>query len=238
LSDIFTLGVVAYETLTLRRPFDGATHRDIANAILHHIPPPASDLNPACSPLLGRVVHKTMAKQPWNRFSTARELADAFQKGLRNEPIESFDSARIQPRIERASKAFESGDHQFASEILTELESEGHLDPAMAPLRRKIDQAVRKKMLAQLLESARTRMEDEEFPLALQKVQEALEIDPENADALRMQHDIESNRSTRQVDEWFPAGAPAPGPFRLQPRTAGRGKRAPTAAVRYQGARP
>src|SRR5450755_3349083 len=46
LSDIFALGVVAYETLTLRRPFDGPTHRDIANAILHHIPPPASDLNP------------------------------------------------------------------------------------------------------------------------------------------------------------------------------------------------
>jgi serine/threonine-protein kinase len=203
LSDIFTLGVVAYEALTLRRPFDGATHRDIATAILHSIPPPASDLNPAVSPLLGRVVHKTMAKQPWNRFSTARELAEAFQKALRNEPIESFDSARIQPRIERAAKAFEAGDHQFASEILTELESEGHLDPAMAPLRRKIDQAVRKKTLDHLLESARTRMEDQEYPLALQKVQEVLEIDPENAEALRLQHDIESNRSSRQVEEWF-----------------------------------
>jgi serine/threonine protein kinase len=203
LSDIFTLGVVAYEALTLRRPFDGATHRDIASAILHHIPPPASDLNPAVSPLLGRVVHKTMAKQPWNRFSTARDLADAFQKALRNDPIELFDAARIQPRIDRAVKAFESGDNQFASEILTELESEGHLVPAMAPLRRKIDQAIRQKMLAQLLESARTRMDDQEYPLALQKVQEALEIDPENAEALRLKHDIESNRSSRQVEEWF-----------------------------------
>jgi serine/threonine protein kinase len=203
LSDIFTLGVVAYETLTLRRPFDGATHRDIARAILHDIPPPASDLNPSVSPLLGRVVHKTMAKQPWNRFSTARELSEALQKGLRNEPIESFDSARIQPRIDRATKAFDGGDLQFASEILTELESEGHLLPEMAPLRRKIDQATKKKMLAQLLESARTRVEDQEYPLALQKVQEALEIDPENADALRLQHEIESNRSKGQVDEWF-----------------------------------
>ncbi len=202
LSDIFTLGVVAYETLTLRRPFDGATHREIANAILHHVPPPASDLNPAVSPVLGRVVHKTMAKQPWNRFSTARDLADALQKALRNEPIESFDSARIQPRIARATRAFESGDNQFASEILTELESEGHLDPAMAPLRRRIDQAVRQKALAQLLESARTRIADDEYPLALQKVQDALEIDPENVEALRLQHDIESNRSGRQVDEW------------------------------------
>ena len=203
LSDIFTLGVVAYEALTLRRPFDGATHRDIATAILHHIPPPASDLNPAVTPLLGRVVHKTMAKQPWNRFSTARELSEALQKAMRNEPIESFDSAKIQSRIDRATKAFDSGDLQFASEILTEIESEGHLLPEMAPLRRKIDQASKKKMLAQLLESARTRVEDQEYPLALQKVQEALEIDPENSEALRLQQEIESNRSTRQVDEWF-----------------------------------
>ena len=203
LSDIFTLGVVAYEALTLRRPFDAATNREIAQAILHHIPPPASDINPAVSPLLGRVVHKTMAKQPWNRFSTARELSEALQKAIHNQPIESFDSAKIQPRIDRAAKAFNSGDLQFASEILTELESEGHLLPEMAPLRRSIDQAVRQKMLAQLLESARTRIEDEEYPLALQKIQEALDIDPENTEALRLQREIESNRSTKQVEEWY-----------------------------------
>ncbi len=203
LSDIFTLGVVAYETLTLRRPFGGTTQRDIATAILRYIPPSASEVNPAVSPLIGRVVHKTMAKQPWNRFSSARDLADALQKALRNEPIESFDAARIHPRIERVVRAFESGDYQFASEILTELESEGHLDTAMAPLRRKIDQAIRQKMLAELLESARTRIEDQEYPLAMQKVQEALEIDPQNADAIRLQHEIEGHRSDRQVEELF-----------------------------------
>jgi serine/threonine-protein kinase len=57
----------------------------------------------------------------------------SVQKALRNEPIEMFDPARIQPRIQRAAKAFEQGDYQFASEILSELEAEGHMDPAMSP---------------------------------------------------------------------------------------------------------
>jgi serine/threonine-protein kinase len=58
LSDIFSLGVVAFETLTRRRPFEGATDRDIARSIVHHIPPPASDFNPMVSPSVARVIHR------------------------------------------------------------------------------------------------------------------------------------------------------------------------------------
>src|SRR6185436_12160867 len=122
LSDIFALGVVSYETLTRRRPFERATTPEIAQAILKQIPPPASELNPSVSQSVSRVVHKAMAKQPWHRFSNAREFADTLNKAYRNEAIEFFDASRIQPRIVRATNAFESGDYQFAGEILTELE--------------------------------------------------------------------------------------------------------------------
>ena len=50
LSDIFSLGVVFYETLTRRRPFDFPTEQETANAILHLVPPAVSDLNPAVEP--------------------------------------------------------------------------------------------------------------------------------------------------------------------------------------------
>jgi eukaryotic-like serine/threonine-protein kinase len=203
LSDLFALGVVAYEAFTGRRPFEGGTERDVASAILHHIPPPASELNPAVSPGISQVVHKAMAKQPWRRFAAARDFADALQKSARNEPLEIFDPERIRPRVERASRAFEQGDTQFASEILGELEAEGYLDQGISILRRQIDHSVRRKTVTQLLESARTRMEEEEFPLALQKVQEALELDAGNADALALKSRIEKHRSQRQVDEWL-----------------------------------
>ena len=203
LSDLFSLAVVCYEALTLRRPFDRATEAEIIEAILRHVPPPASALNPAVNDALSRVIHKAMAKQPWHRFASVREFAECLQKALRNEPIEFFDPARIQPRIERAQRAFQQGDLQFANEILTELEAEGHLDPALTQMRRQLDQAMRQRTIAQLLESARTRLEHEEYPLALQKVQEILQLDPSNAAALGLKQDIESRMMTQKIEDWF-----------------------------------
>src|SRR6185503_6588794 len=49
LSDIFSLGVVAYEALTLRRPFQARTQSEMVEAILRQVPPPVSDFNPAIS---------------------------------------------------------------------------------------------------------------------------------------------------------------------------------------------
>ncbi|MET0165318.1 MAG: serine/threonine-protein kinase, partial [Vicinamibacterales bacterium] len=165
-SDIFSLGVVCYEALTKRQPFRGATQEKIIEAVQRHVPPPASEINPAVSQAISRAVHKAMAKQPWNRYDSAKEFADTLQKALHNEPIELFDPARIQPRIDRASKALESGDYQFAGEILSELEAGGHIDPQITLLRAQLDQNVRRRTIAQLLESARARYEEEEDPLA------------------------------------------------------------------------
>src|SRR5260221_5731040 len=55
LSDIFSLGVVFYETLTRRRPFDFPTEQETANAIVHLVPPAVSDLNPAVGQMVSRV---------------------------------------------------------------------------------------------------------------------------------------------------------------------------------------
>jgi serine/threonine-protein kinase len=202
-SDIFSLGVVCYETLTQRRPFEKSTPSEVIEAILHEIPPLATEFNPGVSTLISRVIHKAMAKEPLHRFSTAREFAETLQKAQRNEPIEIFDSARIQPRIERAQKAFEQEDYEFAGEILSGLESEGHIDPGMVQLRRRIDQAARQKRIRQLLESARTRFEQGEDPLALQKVEEALELERDNVDALALKRKIEGRRSERQIESWL-----------------------------------
>ncbi|HYM12455.1 MAG TPA: protein kinase [Bryobacterales bacterium] len=203
LSDLFSLGVVFYETFTRRRPFERPSTGEIAQAILHQSPPPVSEINPAVSQSISRVIHKAMAKQPWHRFASAREFAETLQKAQRNEAIEFFDPSRIQPRIQRATKAFEQSDYQFAAEILSELEAEGHVDPAIALLRRQIDQSVRQKTILQLLDSARTRFEEEEFPLALQKIQEVLQLDPNNAAALSLKNNIENKRSESKIDDWF-----------------------------------
>lgn len=202
-SDIFSLGVVCYETLTRRRPFERPTEDSVIDAILRFIPSPASEINPSVSPAVSQAVHKAMAKQPWYRYASAKEFGDTLQKALRNEPIEVFNPARIRPRLQRATDAFERGDSQFAADILGELEAEGHLDPSITGLRRQVDGAIRNKTMSQLLETARARMEEQEYPLALQKVQEALQLAPTNADALALQGRIESKRTEGDIVAWL-----------------------------------
>ena len=195
--------MVCYEALTGRKPFACKTPADTAEAVRRRIPPPITEINPAVSQIVSMVIHKAMAKAPIHRFSSARDFGDTLQKAFHNQPIERFDSSKIQPRIERAKKTFAEGDSEFASEILIELETEGHIDPEIALLRLKIDQATRQKKIRQLLEAARTRVEQDEIPLALEKLQEILEIDPENADAQSMRSSIEKQRNERQIESWM-----------------------------------
>ncbi len=202
-SDIFSLSVVCYEAMTGRNPFQRARADEVVDAILRQIPPLAAEFNSAVSQPVSRVLHKAMAKQSWHRFASARDFGDTLNKALRNEPIEFFDPERTRPRLQRATKALEEGDFQFAGEILGELEAEGHMDNSIGSLRRQLDGAVRRKTLSQLLDAARARFEEEEDPLALQKLQEALQIEPDNATALALKSRIENRRSERQIDNWY-----------------------------------
>ncbi len=202
-SDIFSLGVVCYEMLTRRRPFERTSENSVADAILHFIPVPASELNPAVNQAVSQAIHKAMAKQPWHRYSAAKEFAETLQKALRNEPIELFNVARMRPRLQRAMETLERGDCQYAAEIVGELEGEGHLDPAISELRKKIDEATRRKTIGQLLDTAHSRIETEEYPLALQKLHEVLQLDPANAEALSLKSKVENKRTERDMEEWF-----------------------------------
>jgi serine/threonine-protein kinase len=202
-SDIFSLGVVAYEALTGRKPFRRDSLGETVEAVRTVIPPAVSEINPKVSQLLSKVVHKAIAKQPMHRYASAREFAETLQKAYQNQPIASFDSSRILPRIERARRAFEKDDPVFASEILTELEAEGNVDPEITLLRAQIDEAVKQKRIRQLLESARTRSEQDEIPLALEKLREVLELDKDNSEASSMRRRIEEQVNRQQISDWM-----------------------------------
>lgn len=201
-TDIFSLGAVAYESLTGRQPFDRGSAGATAHAIRYEFPPPVSELNPAVNKTLAQVIAKAMAKGPWNRFTSAREFGEHLQHAGKGEPIEAFELGRIQPRIERARRALNEGDLEYADEILNELQLEGHVDSEITVLLDQVKEAARNKAIHQLLESARTRLQEEEYPLAWQKVQEALQRDPANAEAHSLQAEIETRRSDQKMEKW------------------------------------
>src|SRR5262245_32968225 len=202
-SDVFSLAVVCYEALARRRPFNGTTQDEIRETILHAVPAPISELNPAVTVAVSQVVHAAMAKKPWNRTSTARQFAEELQKGLHNQPIERFDPARIEPRIARVQRALEASEYDFAAEIIGEIEAEGHIHPTVRSLRRQIDQALRERAIKQALESARHRFAEGEYQLALQKVDQVLRLDSTNVAALALKTEIDNSQKTQQIDNWF-----------------------------------
>jgi serine/threonine-protein kinase len=201
--DIFSLGIVAYEALTGHQPFKRGQFEDTVEAIRHFIPQAISEMNPKVPQLLSRAVHVAMAKQPIHRYTSAREFAETLQKAANNQYLERFDPAKLRPRIERAKRAFAGGDSDFASEILTELEAEGNLDPEITLLRAQIDESNKQKRIRQLFEAAQSRLEQDEIPLALDKLGEVLKIDPQHPEALALRKRIDQQRSQQQVADWL-----------------------------------
>ena len=73
-TDIFAFGVVLYEMVTGRKAFDGRTPASLIGAILKDQPPPVSLVQPLSPRSLDRVIRRCLAKDPDDRWQTARDL--------------------------------------------------------------------------------------------------------------------------------------------------------------------
>ncbi len=77
-SDIYSIGVLLYEALTGRVPFEAESPVSVALKQVSERPQPPSQLNPAVSRALDAVVLKALAKDPANRFASAEEFLEAL----------------------------------------------------------------------------------------------------------------------------------------------------------------
>jgi serine/threonine protein kinase len=72
-SDLFAFGCVLYEMLTGKRAFEGESAASVIAAILEREPAPLTVMPP-----LERIVRRSLAKDPDQRFQTARDLKAAL----------------------------------------------------------------------------------------------------------------------------------------------------------------
>ena len=75
-TDIFAVGGVLYQILTLMKPFDAPTLQNLFYKIITEKPRPVSELMPGLPPALDRIVQKAMAKEPSDRYASALDMAN------------------------------------------------------------------------------------------------------------------------------------------------------------------
>jgi serine/threonine protein kinase len=86
-SDVFSLGVVLYEMLALRRPFDGSTTDRILRSVRESTELGLSSVVRGISPDLVTVCHKCLEKDPADRYQSAAHVAADLRSWRAGEPI-------------------------------------------------------------------------------------------------------------------------------------------------------
>jgi serine/threonine protein kinase len=95
-TDVYSLGVTLYELLAGRPAVEGKDREQILNTITQGEPRPLRTLDAAIPQDLETIVGKATAKEPPERYGTARELAEDLRRFLAHEPIRAKPPGIVQ----------------------------------------------------------------------------------------------------------------------------------------------
>ncbi|HEV2821129.1 MAG TPA: serine/threonine-protein kinase, partial [Solirubrobacteraceae bacterium] len=84
-TDIYALGVVAYQLLTGRLPYDASSLTELALKQQSEIPPRADEVNPEVSPQIAAAIERALSLDPQERWESADDMRQGFAAAARGE---------------------------------------------------------------------------------------------------------------------------------------------------------
>jgi serine/threonine protein kinase len=95
--DVFALGMVLYELLSGKRPFDATGEMEMMHAILHEPPKPIRQRRPEVPEALEQVLQRALAKKPSDRYPSCRHLRADLERFILSagEPVGTYEVAKL-----------------------------------------------------------------------------------------------------------------------------------------------
>ena len=103
-TDIFAFGTLLHEMITGKKAFDGPSRMSLMRSIMSDTPPPVSTLQPVAPRTLDRLIATCLAKEPDDRWQSARDIARELTWVLESSSATAIDvspAARVQTSNQR-----------------------------------------------------------------------------------------------------------------------------------------
>jgi predicted Zn-dependent protease len=201
LCDIFAYGVIYYELLTGKHPFEAPDAQSLMYKLATNDPPPIRELAPAVPPLLEQVITRLLQKNPGRRYQSLREVQ------FDTEPVRiELQNGQAAELLAEAQGHFQGQRFEAAQKALDEALA---LEPTNRAARALWEQLQRRRLqgeenagkTSQLLAEARRELEQQNLTAAYRIISEALRHDPKNPEAAEFLKTIQAYLERRQAEQ-------------------------------------